>query len=168
MTGAADAAADREVKALTQPTGAPVSTHQKTGMRFRLRERLQTNGAAIIVAAVFALLCGGLLFRDPGRVPALTIDNPTPYDVRVDVRGADADGWTVLTSARQHCAASVESSIDRGDQWVFRLRAQGRAAAEVTVSRSDLERANWHFAVPSTVAQEWEAGGVPHPPRMSC
>jgi len=168
MTGAADAAPDREVEALTQPTGAPVSAYQKTGVRFRLRERLQTNGAAIIVATVFALVCGGLLFNDPGRVPALTIDNPTPYDIRVDVRSGDSNSWTVLTSARQHCAASVESSIDRGDRWVFRLRAQGRAAAEIEVSRSDLERANWHFAIPAALAQDWEAGGLPHPPRQSC
>jgi len=137
-------------------------------VRFRLRGRFQTNGAAIIVAAVFALVCGGLLFRDPGRVPALTIDNPTAYDVRVDVRGEGTDAWTVLTSARQHCAASVESSIDHGDQWVFRLRAQGRASAEIAVSRSELERSNWHVAVPATVAQEWEEAGVPHPPRQSC
>jgi hypothetical protein len=168
MTGAAGQAADREVETLTQPTGVPVSEYQKTGLRFRLRERLQTNGAAIIVATVFALLCGSLLVDDPGRIAALTIDNPTPYDIRVDVRGDEADGWTVLTSARQHCAAFVESSIDHGERWVFRLRAQDRATAEIAVSRSDLERANWHFAVPATVAQQWEAGGIPHPPRQSC
>ena len=160
--------AEREVRALTQPTGAPVSTYRKTRDRFRLRERLQTNGAAILLATVFALMCSSLLFDDPGRVPTLTVDNPTPYDVRVDVRGDDTDGWTVLTSVRQHCATSVESSIDRGARWVFRLRAQGRALAEFTISRSELEQARWHFTVPATVGDDWEAGGIPHPPRQSC
>jgi hypothetical protein len=153
---------------LTRPTGAPVSAHHGTRRRFRFLEHFQTNGAAIVVAAVFALLCGGLLLHDPARLPALTIDNPSPYDVKVDVSGDNGSTWTVLTTARQNCAAMVESPIDRGDTWLFRLRAQGLVSREITVDRSDLERANWHFAVPRDIAQQWEASGVPHPPVQSC
>jgi len=156
------------VKTLTQPTGAPVSAHRDTRRRFRLRERLQTNSAAIVIAAVFALAAGALLFDDPSRVPTVTIENPTAYDVRVDVSDGDQAGWTVLGSARQHCSASVESAVDRGDTWVFRLRAQGMVEDEIAVSRSDLEQANWHFVVPETLAEQWETNGVPHPPRQSC
>jgi hypothetical protein len=153
---------------LTQPTGAPVSAYRTTHKRFRLRQLLQTNAAAIVVATVLAVVCGARLFDDPGRVSSITIDNPTAYDVRVDVSDAARADWTVLTSARQQCSASVESPIDRGDTWVFRLRAQGLAVDEITVSRADLENANWHFTIPVAVAQQWEANGVPHPPRQAC
>ena len=100
--------------ALTQPTGAPVSAYGDTRRYTRMRERLQTNGAAIVVATVFALLCALLLFDDPGRAPTLTIDNPTAFDVRVEVSDANRAEWTVLTSARQQCGAAVEAPIDRG------------------------------------------------------
>jgi len=120
------------------------------------------------MAAVFALVAGALLFRDPARVPTVTIENPTAYDIRVDVSDADQAGWTVLGSARQHCSATVESAVDRGDTWVFRLRAQGMAQDEIAVSRSDLERANWHFVIPEALAPQWESNGIPHPPPQSC
>jgi hypothetical protein len=120
------------------------------------------------MAAVFALLCGLLLFNDPGRAPTLTIDNPTPYDIRVEVSDTNRAEWTVLGLARQQCAASIESPIDRGGRWVFRLRTQGLVSQEIAVERADLERANWHFEVPTAMAQQWEANGIPHPPRQSC
>ena len=153
---------------MTQPTGAPVSAYGDTRRYTRLRERLQTNGAAIVVATVFALLCALFLFDDPGRVPTLTIDNPTAFDVRVEVSDANRAEWTVLTSARQQCGAAVEAPIDHGGTWVFRLQAQGLASEEIAMDRADLERANWHFAIPVAVAQQWEAAGIPHPPRQSC
>jgi hypothetical protein len=153
---------------LTQPTGAPVSAQRKPRRRFRFLEHLQTNTAAIVVATLFALLCGSLLFHDPARLPALTIDNPSRYDVKVDVSGDNGSTWTVLTTARQSCAATVESPVDRGDRWLFRVRAQGLVSSEIAVDRSDLERGNWHFAVPADIAQQWETSGVPHPPRQSC
>jgi hypothetical protein len=154
--------------ALTHPTGAPVSAYGDARRHTRLRERLQTNGAAIAVAAVFALLCALFLFDDPGRAPTLTIDNPTAFDIRVEVSDAGRAEWTVLTSARQQCAASVEAPVDRGQTWVFRLRTQGLASEEIAVDRADLERVGWHFAIPVALAQQWEAAGVPHPPRQSC
>ncbi len=117
--------------ALTQPTGAPVSAYGDARRNTRLRERLQTNGAAIVVATVFALLCALLLFDDPGRAPTLTIDNPTAFDVRVEVSDANRAEWTVLTSARQQCGATVEAPIDHGGTWVFRLQTQGLAAEEI-------------------------------------
>jgi hypothetical protein len=120
------------------------------------------------VASLVALLCGTLLIDDPARLPALTIDNPTPYDVKVDVSGDNGSSWTVLTTARQNCAATVESPVDRGDRWLFRMRAQGLVASEIAVGRSDIERLNWRTAVPADLAQQWEASGVPHPPRQSC
>jgi hypothetical protein len=120
------------------------------------------------VATLFALLCGNFLFNDPARVPAVTIDNPTPYDVKVDVSGDNGSSWTVLTTARQNCAANVESTVDRGSRWLFRVRAQGLVASEIVADRSDLERANWHFAIPADLGKRWESSGVPHPPRQSC
>ena len=52
-------------------------------------------------------------------------------------------------------------SIDRGDTWVFRLRAQGLADEEIAVSRSDLERSNWHFVIPAALAQQWKTAAYP-------
>jgi len=153
---------------LTQPTGAPVSAYRTTHKRLHLRQLLQTNAAAIVVATVLAIVCGALLFDDPGRAPTVTIENPTAYDIRVDVSDAARADWMVLTSARQQCSASVESPIDRGETWVFRLRAQGHAVEEIAVSRSDIEHANWHFTIPAAIAQQWETNGVPHPPRQAC
>jgi len=121
-----------------------------------------------MLAALFALLTATFLFDDPGRAPTLTIDNATRYDIRVEVSDPTRSAWTVLTSARQQCAASVESPIDRGETWVFRLHAQGIASEDIPVDRADLEQANWHFAIPPAIAQQWQAEGVPLPPRQSC
>jgi hypothetical protein len=153
---------------LTQPTGAPVSASRALKRRTRWLEHLQTNGAAIVVAALVALIAGAFAFDDPAHVPQLTIDNPTAYDIRVEVSDDARAGWTALTNARQHCSAIVDEAIDRGAMWTFRLHAQGLAVDEITVDRSVLERDGWHFTIPPSIAQDWDAAGVPHPPRQSC
>jgi hypothetical protein len=134
----------------------------------RLAERLQTNTAAIVVAALVALLASALIIHDPSRVKTITIDNPTSYDVRVEASGGGGSGWTVLGTARQQCGSTIELPIDQGGKWVFRMSAQGAQTVEVSTDRSALDRTGWHFEIPPSVGDAWKAAGVPQPPRESC
>jgi hypothetical protein len=108
------------------------------------------------------------MIHDPSRVNTITIDNPTSFDVRVQASDGSGSGWTVLGSARQQCASTIELPIDQGATWVFRMSAQGGQPQEVAVDRSALERTGWHFEIPPTVGDSWKTAGVPQPPRQSC
>ncbi len=152
---------------MTHPTGVPVSSF-RAPRRFRLGERLQTNTAAIVVAALVALGASALLIHDPSRVKTITIDNPTSYDVRVEASNGSGTEWTALGTAGQQCAATIELPTDQGGTWTFRMTAQGAPTEEVAVNRADLERAGWHFAIPQAVADAWKSAGFPQPPRQSC
>jgi hypothetical protein len=136
--------------------------------RLRLAEWLQTNTAAIVVAALLALGASALIIHDPARVNTVTIDNPTSYDVRVEASDGNGSGWTALGTARQQCASTIELPIDQGGTWVFRMSAQGAPTEEVAVDRSALEGTGWRFEITPTVGDAWKAAGVPQPPRLSC
>ena len=158
-TDAAAQAAEREVDRLD-------TTNRRAGLRVRrhpavhrLRERLQTNGAAIVVATVFALLCALLLFDDPGRAPdrsRSTTRQPTTFASRsVTPTAPSGRCWDRLA---EHCAADGRSQpIDQGRHWVFRLQAQGHGG------RGDRRRPRRSRAGelalrhPRGVAQQWES-----------
>ena len=153
---------------MTQPQGAPVSAMRASKPRRRQLEHLGTNTAAIVIATLFALVCGAFIVRDADRAPDLTIDNPTSYDVRVEVSDGARSEWTALGTARQFCNLAIDAPVDQGDTWSFRFHAQGVASHDIVIDRHALEQSGWRVTIGADLAQQWEQQSVPHPPQQNC
>src|SRR5690242_7550229 len=78
--------------------------------------------AVLLVAGVWLLSV--VVFDDPARVDQLKIDNPSEFDIGVDVRAADAPGRLLLGQAVQRCATAFHDLIDQGSRWTIHFSAQ--------------------------------------------
>ena len=126
--------------------------------------------AAVVVAAAALMLwlMVAVVFRDPGFVDRVRVENASGYDIHVDIRERDAQSRLPLGVAGQHCASEFEDVIDPGSTWVVRFTTQGRDAGELTVSRAELERDGWTVRVPDDVVDRLASAGAPPAPRHSC
>ncbi len=104
------------------------------------------------------------LVARPAYVERVTFENPTAYDLTVDVTGADHDGWLAVCTARRGTTATARRVIDQGDTWIFRFGAQGREGGELRVARRELERTGWKIAIPEAVGERLREQGAPLPP----
>jgi hypothetical protein len=104
------------------------------------------------LAAVAGVVWAGA-FALPPTVPAITFENPTTYDLSVAAAPEDGDGWVAVSVVANSSSKLVLDVIDQGDAWRFRFRSQGRAGGEVTMTRAELEAADWHVAVPDVVGE---------------
>jgi hypothetical protein len=121
--------------------------------------------AAIVLVVVAATV--GVLFAlariDPGESTAyrrLTVDNPSPYNVNIEVAGTDRAGWLDVGSFRREERRTVEEVADQGREWVFRFSYGGVDAGELVLSRDRLARDGWNITVPSAVAERLRDAGV--------
>ena len=121
--------------------------------------------AGIVVLAVLAVVFGlgiGSVTRESAFVDAVTIDNPTVYNLQVDV-AAPGDGPALaLGTVPREGGRSFEQVVDQGDLWVFRLTFGGEDAGRIEVPRPQLEQDGWKVAVPAGVGARLAAAG--HPP----
>ena len=127
--------------------------------------------AAVAVAASFVALwlVSAVAFRDPDIVGRLRVDNPSGYDIHVEIaEPVGGGGRLALGVAGQRCTVEFADVVDPGPTWIVRFRTQGRDGGEVTVERSDLEQADWTLPVPTEVIDRFTAAGVPPAPRHSC
>ena len=136
------------------------------------RSARATRIAAVVVAVAAATLVVWLmiavLLRDPRFVPRLRVDNPSGYDIRLDIAAVDRQSRLPLGVVGQHCTSAFEDVIDPGDTWVVRFAAQGRDGGAVTVSRSQLDADGWTIRVPDEVVDRLRGAGAPPAPRHSC
>jgi hypothetical protein len=108
------------------------------------------------VAAVF--LASSSL--SPGMfVERVTIVNPTPYHLNVELAAVGSSGSLDLGTAGRDTTMVVEKVYDPGNRWVLRLSYAGTPAGEVAVSRSDLKDAGWRVEIPSAVGDRLGAEG---------
>jgi hypothetical protein len=113
-----------------------------------------------IVLAAFAVLCP----NSPERVDRLTVSNPTPFAMTVEVRDQAGAWMPAAIVDHESSATRDESVIDVGDEWTFRFSAQGRYADTVTLTRSELESQRWTLVVDPTIAQAFtESEARPSP-----
>lgn len=126
--------------------------------------RIRAADAVVGIAVAAALVVAGQLGAPHRFVSRLTFDNPTSYDLTVDVAAPGGGGWMAVAIARRSGATVAEQVYDIGDDWVFRFAGQGRDAGERRFTRAQLERAHWHVAVPSVVGDMLRAQGAPPPP----
>jgi hypothetical protein len=120
---------------------------------------------------VVALLVGGLVavavilgvssaLEGPALVDRVTIDNPTPYPLEVEVGGLDGGGRLALgpvASGERHAFASV---VDQGDRWVVHVTSARSDGGEIVLSRNDLERNDWVITISDEVGAKLGAAGA--------
>ncbi len=89
----------------------------------------------------------------------VTIVNPTPYQLNVELAAVGSGGSLDLGTAGRDNTMVVEKVFDPGNRWVLRLSYAGESAGEVAVSRSDLADAGWRMEIPPAVGDRLRAEG---------
>jgi hypothetical protein len=122
-------------------------------------------GAAIVL--VVLIVTAGVLFvlarLDVGESTTyrrLTVDNPSPYNVNIQVAGTKRQGWLDLGSFPRQARRTVEEVVDQGRDWVFRFSYGGVDAGELVISRDQLARDGWVTIVPSAVTERLHEAGL--------
>ena len=118
-------------------------------------------GIAIVVAGV---VVSRIVRPSPTTVDHITIVNNSPYDVNVDLTGANRDGRLAIGAAPNRSTTEFEHVIDQGDRWILHFTAQGEDGGEVQVAKADLARADWRIVVPDAVVERLRAAGAPPSP----
>jgi hypothetical protein len=127
-----------------------------------VRSLLLWGGLAVAIGLV-ALLAATAL-RGPKFVSSVTVDNPSPYVVSVDVAPANSSEWTQLTAISPTTTTTVSQIVDQGGTWVFRVASAGADGGVFTVSRADLARAGWKVTIPSSIIARLRAENVADAP----
>ncbi len=136
----------------------PVLTHPRSQS-----SRLGRVGELLIVVAVAAGVIFALIALGVDDMPTyrhLTVENPLPYMINVDVASAERDGWLDVGTVRRESRQTFEELADPGDQWVFRFAYGGVDAGELTVSRDQLAQDRWKITVPAEVAERLRGAGL--------
>lgn len=124
--------------------------------------------AAGVLLGALGIVLGGCGLDDARTVARLNVENPTGYDIAIEVSDADGASWTAVGNADQRCTTTFELVADRGGQWRVRFRAQGSDGGEIMLRRSEIEQAGWTIHVPSEVSTTLERAGAPLPPPREC
>lgn len=116
--------------------------------------------ALAVVAAALGIGVGSVT-RQSGFVERITVDNPTLYNLQLDV-GDPGDGRVLAVGAvPREGSRSFEQVIDQGERWVFRLSFGGEEVDEIVVPRPQLEKDGWKIAVPPDVGRRLADAGFP-------
>lgn len=115
-------------------------------------------GGAVLVG--FAFVASSWL-QGPSFVPRLTIDNPTVYQLEVEVGRPGQDAVVGLGPIRRESTRRFEEVGDQGDRWVFRFSYGGRDAGDLVSTRAQLEQAQWRIVVPQEVGDRLRDAGLP-------
>lgn len=145
-------------------SGDPVGQPPVMGVADQSVRRRGVVGVVVIVL----LWAGGIAgvtrgLRVPTYVEQVTVDNPHLWQANVDVTGRDGAGWVGLGTVERESRSTFHDVVDQGDTWVFTFGYAGQDA-EVRVSRSELERADWQITVPDQLAEQLRTAGVPETP----
>jgi hypothetical protein len=123
-------------------------------------------GGAAIALAVVAVIVGvlsalaGIDVGESTTYRQVTLDNPSPYNVNVQVAGAQRDGWLDLGSFAREARRTVEEVADQGSQWVFHFSYGGVDAGELVISRERLADERWTITVPAGVPERLREAGL--------
>jgi hypothetical protein len=130
------------------------------------RHRPALLTAAGLAAAVAALLLATRwLTPTVSFVDRVTIDNPTPYHLEVDVIGAGRSVAVAVGALGPEQTKDFRGVIDQGREWTFRFSSGPTDGGEVRIARARLVGDRWRVTVPPDVADRLRAGGVPPSPR---
>jgi hypothetical protein len=113
----------------------------------------------LVIAAVAITMV--LLIPSPEFVPRITLQNPTAFDLAVEVSAGPRSGWMPIGTAERGRATDVEEIYDIGESWTFRFGAQARRSDTVTLTRAELEGADWKLRIPESVGTDLRDRGAP-------
>jgi hypothetical protein len=119
--------------------------------------------ATILIAVVtgaLVLLVVLPAIRPPVFVDRVTVVNPQPWSVEVDVRGEERDGVVGIASVGREQTQTVEDVLDQGRLWIFEFSYGGADGGELVIGRAQLERAGWKVTVPDEFASRMRAAGM--------
>jgi hypothetical protein len=128
--------------------------------------RLGRDVAKFLVGGLVALaLIIGLMaaVEAPAFVDRVSVRNPTPYALDVQVTGADRDGWLALGPVSPGGRLSLRDVVDEGDRWIVHVSSAGIDGGEIVVSRAALERSGWVITVPDEATNRLAANGATPP-----
>ncbi len=138
----------------------PVDIHTRSVPRPRLG-RGRVLGLVVALALAAAIVSAAArTVRAPADVAALTIDNPTVYQVNVEVSPSGQGGWLDLGAVGRERSKTVEQIADQGERWVFRFSYAGVDAGRVALSRAELAGARWTVHVPAAAGDRLRAAGL--------
>jgi hypothetical protein len=130
----------------------------------RVPPRVFAIVAAVVVAAGGLFLVRQHLMPSPSRVDRVTIVNPTPYDLEVDVAGAGRATGLTLGAVGRDQTKTIEDVVDQGRQWVFTFRHGHDEAGALTIAKEQLAGDHWQVTIPASVADRLAgAGAFPSP-----
>lgn len=138
------------------------ATRPKDSRSVPVRTLVLGIGLAVVVG-ILALLASTAL-KGPSFVPSVSIANPSPYLMAVDVTAANSDEWTQVATIPPETTSDAAQVIDQGDSWRFRAESAGVSGGEFTLSRAALEQADWKVTVPESMIARFRAQNVPEAP----
>lgn len=143
-------------------TGATTTGRPTGGAPFRVR-RAGIADFAVVGVVVVMLVAIPRFLDSPNLVDRLTVENPTGYDIFIEVTDQRRRGWIAVGTVQRATTSTFEEIVDQGDLWIFRLSTQGEDGGELQVARQQLERDGWRTRVPAEVGEQLEVQGVPLP-----
>ena len=93
-----------------------------------LRARVRPWYLAAVVVVIALVLVATRLTETPRTVNHLVIENPTKFDLAIDVTGGDGGGWMAVGAVRRGTTVTFQDVVDQGDTWTFRFSAQGESS----------------------------------------
>ena len=82
-------------------------------------------------AAILAVLIVAPSLARASFVARLAIDNPTAFDINVDVANGDGGGWFPLGTLDRGTESILEEVVDPGAMWVFHFSYGGVEGGEL-------------------------------------
>jgi hypothetical protein len=110
-----------------------------------------TRTTRVIASATFLLIVATGC-TEPRHVDHITIRNGSPYSLTVSVADRGRDGYLGLGVVPREGEQTFTQVLDQGDLWVFRFTYGGEEAAELPVTRAQLQRDRWTVEVPEEVS----------------
>jgi len=116
----------------------------------------------VAVAAVVAVIAvgGNRMLRGPRFIPAITVVNPTPYSLQVDVQAPGERSHLGLGRTRLESTRDFLEVMDQGPEWVFLFSHAGHDGGQLTASRDQLQRDSWRVTVPDQVGERFRDAGL--------
>ena len=143
----------------------PTTLRPPSGAHLRPWLRIIRPMHALLFVVVIGALVGlRPVLAKPHFVPHIAFENPTVYDLAIEVTDGGHEGWMAIVTAKRAGATVAQEIYDVGAVWIFRFTSQGETGSELRVARADLERNDWHVAIPAAVGEELRSKGAPVPP----
>jgi hypothetical protein len=139
------------------------TTKVRPARQGRLRWIVHNDIVAVAAAGAVAVGVGFAFLRSPDTIDTISVTNPTDYDIRVEVRGAEG-GWMPMSTAQRDTTTVVDDVIDQGPAWTIRFTAQGQQAGQLEIRRPALEAAGWEIEVPASTEEVLRDAGAAPPP----